>query len=101
MGVIGRGRQGNAQNATTADGCRDVALLAGPVGVMSSATRREGNWAESWTVVPTRLFRPSRSMRRYQNMSLWPNRSSAATGNTDAPPRAKDTPTDRRFLSCS
>ncbi len=34
MGVIGRGRQRDAQNAATADGCRDVALLAGPVGVM-------------------------------------------------------------------
>ena len=34
MGVIGRGRQRDAQNAAAANGCRDVALLAGPVGVM-------------------------------------------------------------------
>ena len=34
MSVIGRGRQPDAQNAALADGCRDVALLAGPVGVM-------------------------------------------------------------------
>ena len=34
MDVIGRGRQPDAQNAALADGSRDVALLAGPVGVM-------------------------------------------------------------------
>jgi hypothetical protein len=34
MSVIGRGRQPDAQNAALADGCRDVALLASPVGVM-------------------------------------------------------------------
>ena len=34
MDVIGRGRQRDAQNAAAANGCRDVALLAGPVGVM-------------------------------------------------------------------
>ncbi len=34
MSSIGPGRQPDAQNAALADGCRDVALLAGPVGVM-------------------------------------------------------------------
>ena len=34
MDVIGRGRQRDAQNAAAANGCRHVALLACPVGVM-------------------------------------------------------------------
>ena len=34
MDVIGRGRQRDAQNAAATIGCRDVALLTGPVGVM-------------------------------------------------------------------
>ena len=34
MDVIGRGRQRDARNAAATNGCRDVALLAGPVGVM-------------------------------------------------------------------
>ena len=82
MGVIGRGRQRDAQNAAAADSCGDVALLAGPVGVMFVRHQMRGNCAESRTVVPTRLFRPSRSMTRYQYMSLWPKPSVSSQKGT-------------------
>ena len=89
MDVIGRGRQRDAQNAAAANGCRDVALLAGPVGVMLVRHQMLGNCAESWTVVPTRLFRPSRSMTRYQYMSLWPKPIVSSHGGTPCAAKSK------------
>ena len=41
-----------------------------------------GQRAASRTVVPTRLFRPSRSMMRYQYMSLWPKPIVSSQGGT-------------------
>ena len=77
--VIG-GASRHAQDAAAADGCGDVALLAGPVGVMLIRRQVRRQPAGSRTVVPARLFCPSRSTTRSSTSRRGRSRASAATG---------------------
>jgi hypothetical protein len=70
-------------------GCRDVAGLVYPVGMMLVGRQMQGNRSGSRMVVLTRLFRPSLSMRRYQNISLWPKPILSSQGGAPCDARSK------------
>ena len=89
MDVIGRGRQRDAQNAAAANGCRDVALLAGPVGVMLVRHQMLGQLCRVVDGGSHQTVRPSRSMTRYQYMSLWPKPIVSSHGGTPCAAKSK------------
>ena len=87
MGVIGRGRRATPKmQPPPAVG---ITLLAGPVGVMLVRHQMLGQLCRvTKQSVPTRVF-ASRSMTRYQYMSLWPKPIFSSHGEHHAAAKSK------------
>ena len=81
MDVIGRGRE-REPKAAAANGCRDVALLAGPVGVMLVRHQMLGQLCRVVDGGSHQTVSPQPLDERYQYMSLWPKPIVSSHGGT-------------------